>query len=151
MSRYFIRFLSRLYIYRFFWVRLTGIGSVLLWVMDTRLQILKTTYKSHIRGQYEASAVSYKKNKGVEMQKKFYITELHLGDDGLESTTDHSGPFTLKKARSIMERIMKGNDPWMNPYAMGIRGPRHFNKHGFNTEFYSHKEDRWFWKLRLKL
>ena len=110
--------------------------------MDTRLQILKTTYKSHIRGQYEASAVSYKKNNGVEMQKKFYITELHLGDDGLESTTDHSGPFTLKKARSIMERIMKGNDPWMNPYAMGIRGPRHFNKHGFNTEFYSHKEDR---------
>ena len=110
--------------------------------MDTRLQILKTTYKSHIRGQYEASAVSYKKNKGVEMQKKFYITELHLGDDGLESTTDHSGPFTLNKARNIMERMLKGNDPWITPYMMSIRGPRHINGYGHNTEFYSHREDR---------
>ena len=110
--------------------------------MDTRLQVLKTTYKSHIGGQYEESAVSNKKYKGVEMQKKFYITELHLDDDGLESTTDHSGPFTLKKARNIMERMMKGNDPWVNPYAMAIRGPRHYNEHGFRTEFYSNREDK---------
>ena len=120
--------------------------------MDTRLQVLKTTYKSHIGGQYEESAVSHKKYKGVEMpkkhyevrrlEKKYYITELHLGDDGLESTTDHSGPFTLNKARNIMERMLKGNDPWINPYMMSIRGPRHINGYGHNTEFYSHKEDR---------
>ena len=47
---------------------------------------------------------------GVEMQKnkkQFYITELHFGDDGLESYTDYSGPFTLSKARYIMEKLMK--------------------------------------------
>ena len=74
------------------------------------------------------------------MQKKFYITELHMGDDGLESTTDYSGPHTLRKARKIMERLMKGNDIWVNPYAMTIRGPRHENQYGHRTEFYSHKE-----------
>ena len=120
--------------------------------MDTRLQVLKTTYKSHISGQYEESAVSHKKYKGVEMpkkhyevrrwEKKYYITELHLGDDGLESTTDHSGPFTLDKARNIMERMMKGNDPWVNPYAMAIRGPWHENERGYQTQFYSHRKDR---------
>ena len=52
------------------------------------------------------------------MQKKFYITELHMGDDGLESTTDYSGPHTLSKARKIMERLIKGNDAWVNPYMM---------------------------------
>ena len=31
-------------------------------------------------------------------KKQFYITELNMGDDGLESYTDHSGPFTLSKA-----------------------------------------------------
>ncbi len=75
-------------------------------------------------------------------KKQFYITELNMGDDGLESYTDYSGPFTLNKARKIMERIMKGNDTWVNPYAMAIRGPRHFNSHGFKTEFYSDKENR---------
>ena len=40
-----------------------------------------------------------------------------MGDDGLESTTDYSGPHTLNKARRIMERMMKGNDAWVNPYA----------------------------------
>ncbi len=72
--------------------------------------------------------------------KQFYITELHFGDDGLESYTDYSGPHTLRKARSIMERLLKGNDPWVNPYVMDIRGPRHENKYGHRTEFYTHKE-----------
>ena len=84
-------------------------------------------------------------NQGVEMQKnkkQFYITELNMGIDGLESYTDHSGPFTLNKARKIMERLLKGNDPWINPYMMSIRGPRHTNGYGHNTEFYSHREDR---------
>ncbi len=75
-------------------------------------------------------------------KRQFYITELNMGDDGLESTTDHSGPFTLAKARKIMERMLKGTDPWINPYAMSIRGPRHTNCRGYNTEFYSHREDR---------
>tara|TARA_B100000424_G_C22807478_1_gene432633 strand:+ start:519 stop:776 length:258 start_codon:yes stop_codon:yes gene_type:complete len=84
-------------------------------------------------------------NQGVEMQKnkkQFYITELNMGIDGLESYTDHSGPFTLNKARKIMERLLKGNDPWVNPYMMSIRGPRHDNQYGHRTEFYSHREDR---------
>ena len=84
-------------------------------------------------------------NQGVEMlknKKQFYITELNMGDDGLESYTDYSGPFTLNKARKIMERLLKGNDPWVNPYMMSIRGPRHPNCRGYNTEFYSHREDR---------
>ena len=73
-------------------------------------------------------------------KKQFYITELNMGIDGLESYTDHSGPFTLNKARKIMERLLKGNDPWINPYMMSIRGPRHDNEYGHRTEFYSHKE-----------
>jgi len=80
---------------------------------------------------------------GVEMQKnkkQFYITELHFGDDGLESYTDHSGPFTLIKARRIMEKLLKNPGQWINPYVMDIRGPRHTNDWGANTEFYSHKE-----------
>ena len=75
-------------------------------------------------------------------KKQFYITELHFGDDGLESYTDYSGPFTLAKARKSMERLLKGNDPWVNPYMMSIRGPRHTNGYGHNTEFYSDREDR---------
>ena len=75
-------------------------------------------------------------------KKQFYITELNMGIDGLESYTDYSGPFTLNKARKIMERLLKGNDPWINPYMMSIRGPRHDNQYGHRTEFYSHREDR---------
>ena len=74
--------------------------------------------------------------------KQYYITELHMGDDGLESYTDHSGPFTLNKARKIMERLMKGNDPWVNPYLLHIRGPRHNNSKGLPTEFYNQREDK---------
>ena len=83
--------------------------------------------------------------KGVEMQKnkkQFYITELHIGDDGLESYTDCSGPFTLVKARKSMERLLKGNDPWVNPYLLHIRGPRHSNSKGLPTEFYNQREDK---------
>ena len=78
-------------------------------------------------------------NQGVEMQKnkkQFYITELNMGIDGLESYTDYSGPFTLNKARKIMERLLKGNDPWINPYMMSIRGPRHDNHYAPRTQFY---------------
>ena len=40
-------------------------------------------------------------------KKQFYITELHMGDDGLESTSDYAGPFSLMKARRILERMFK--------------------------------------------
>ena len=74
-------------------------------------------------------------------KKQFYITELNMSDDGdgLESYSDHSGPFTLIKARNIMEKLMKNPGQWVNPYMMSIRGPRHTNGYGHNTEFYSPK------------
>ena len=82
--------------------------------------------------------------KGVEMQKnkkQFYITELHIGDDGLESYTDCSGPFTLVKARRIMEKIFNARS-YSNFYNMAIRGPRHNNSKGLPTEFYQPREDK---------
>ena len=75
-------------------------------------------------------------------KKQFYITELNMGIDGLESYTDYSGPFTLIKARNIMEKLLKNPGQWVNPYVMAIRGPRHTNGYGHNTEFYSDREDR---------
>jgi len=83
---------------------------------------------------------------GVEMQKnkkQFYITELNMSDDGdgLEFYSDHSGPFTLNKARRIMEKMFRSRS-FNNFYNLTIRGPRHFNSHGFKTEFYSEREDR---------
>ena len=76
-------------------------------------------------------------------KKQFYITELSMSDDGdgLEFYSDHSGPFTLSKARKIMEKMFKSRS-FNNFYNLTIRGPRHFNSHGFKTEFYSEREDR---------
>ena len=81
----------------------------------------------------------------VDMQKnrkEYFITELNMGIDGLESYTDYSGPFTLAKARNIMEKLMKNPGQWVNPYVMAIRGPRHTNGYGHNTEFYAERENR---------
>ena len=75
----------------------------------------------------------------LKNKKQFYITELHLGDDGLEDYSDYSGPFTLNKARKIMEKMFTGRS-FNNFYNMTIRGPRHTNEHGFNTEFYNERE-----------
>ena len=79
----------------------------------------------------------------LKNKKQFYITELNMSDDGdgLESYSDHSGPFTLSKARRIMEKMFTGRS-FNKFYNMTIRGPRHFNSHGFKTEFYSEREDR---------
>ena len=77
----------------------------------------------------------------LKNKKQFYITELNMCDDGLESYTDYSGPFTLSKARKIMEKIFNARS-FNNFYNMTIRGPRHINEHGFNTEFYNEREDR---------
>ena len=79
----------------------------------------------------------------LKNKKQFYITELNMSDDGdgLEFYEDHSGPFTLSKARKIMEKMFTGRS-FNNFYNMTIRGPRHINEHGFNTEFYNEREDR---------
>jgi len=63
--------------------------------------------------------------KKVEMKnkKQFYITELYMGDDGLEDYTIYGGPFTLIKARRIMERMFKNPGAMVNPYSFHIRGP----------------------------
>ena len=73
----------------------------------------------------------------IKNKKQFYITELHLGDDGLESTTDYAGPFTLNKARKVLERMFKYPGAFINPYNYSIRGPRHINENGNPTEFYA--------------
>ena len=75
-------------------------------------------------------------------KKQFYITKCLMGDDGLEDTIDHGGPFTLSKARRVLERMFKYPGNMINPYSFSIRGPRHINDHGLNTEFYldGHKE-----------
>ena len=79
----------------------------------------------------------------LKNKKQFYITELEMSDDGdgLEFYSDHSGPFTLSKARKIMEKMFKSRSG-NNFYNLTIRGPRHMNGHGHNTEFYSHRQDR---------
>ena len=79
------------------------------------------------------------------MKKKYFITELNMGDDGLESTTDYAGPFTLIKARSILERMFKNPGAMVNPYSFGIRG--RFREvesvcgtHTYKSPWYSDKE-----------
>ena len=53
----------------------------------------------------------------------FYITELHMGDEELESTSDLAGPFkTLERAREVF-KIKVINDPYLNDYEFDIRGP----------------------------
>ena len=73
----------------------------------------------------------------LKNKKEFYVTELHMGDDGLESTTDYGGPFTLNKARKVLERMFKYPGAFINPYNYSIRGPRHTNENGNPTEFYA--------------
>ena len=82
-----------------------------------------------------------KKNK-----KEFYITELNMGmvpGDGYEliSTSDHAGPFTLVKARRILEGMFKNPGAFINPYNYAIKGPTH-NPNGYETPWY-HFEKHW--------
>ena len=76
------------------------------------------------------------------IKKEYYITELHMGDDGLEDTTDYSGPHTLSTARRIMERMMKYPGNMINPYSFNIRGPNHqvrsvCDSHSYETPWYA--------------
>jgi len=85
---------------------------------------------------------------GVEMQKnkkQFYITELEIGEDGLEDTTDYGGPFTLSKCRRVLERMFKNPGAMVNPYSFSIRGPIRevesvCGTHNYKSPWYSDKE-----------
>ena len=80
------------------------------------------------------------------MQKKqFYITELEMGEDGLEDYTILSGPFTLSKARRILERMFKNPGAMINPYSFSIKGPERevesiCGTHNYKSPWYSDKE-----------
>ena len=60
----------------------------------------------------------------LKNKKQFYITEGHIDEDGNEYEKDYSGPFTLNKARRLMEGYFKSSYHFRNPYNMSIRGPR---------------------------
>ena len=60
----------------------------------------------------------------LENKKQFYITESYIGEDGFQDTIDYGGPFTLSKARRVMERMFKNPGNMFNPYSFSIRGPR---------------------------
>ncbi len=79
--------------------------------------------------------------------KEYYITELHIGDDGLEDTTDYGGPFTLSKCRRVLERMFKNPGNMTNPYSFSIRGPVRevesvCGTHNYKSPWYSNKEKR---------
>ena len=78
----------------------------------------------------------------LKNKKQFYITELKMGDDGLEFTVDYGGPFTLSKCRRVLERMFKNPGAMVNPYSFGIKGP--FRKvesvcgtHNYKSQWYS--------------
>ena len=78
-------------------------------------------------------------------KKKFYITELYIGEDGLEDTIDYGGPFTLSKCRRVLERMFKNPGAMVNPYSFSIRGPFRevesvCGTHNYKSPWYSDKE-----------
>ena len=81
----------------------------------------------------------------MKNKKEFYITELYMGDDGLEDTTDYGGPFTLSKCRRVLERMFKNPGAMVNPYSFSIRGPEREveavgGTHNYKSPWYSNKE-----------
>ena len=71
--------------------------------------------------------MSLKNKKTVKItnfnKKQYYITEGHIDEDGNEYEKDYSGPFTLNKARRLMEYYFKSSYHFRNPYNLNIRGP----------------------------
>ena len=51
----------------------------------------------------------------VKNKKQYYITEGHIDADGNEYEKDYSGPFTLNKARRLMEGYFKSSYHFRNP------------------------------------
>jgi hypothetical protein len=106
-------------------------------------------------------------NKGVEMYKEkartrksvnpftikkgFYISELNIGIDGLESDSDIAGPFiNLERARAVFKKIVT-EDKYRNKaqivHNYAIKGPAHTPKdtsmfHSPTTPWY-HFEKTW--------
>ena len=81
----------------------------------------------------------------MKNKKEFYITELKMGEDGLEDYTIYGGPFTLLKARRILERMFKIPGAMVNPYSFSIRGPIRevesvCGTHNYKSPWYSNKE-----------
>jgi len=61
-------------------------------------------------------------------KKDFYITELHMGSDGLEDISDYKGPYnTLKSAQNAFKKFVI-NDKFLNHWDYAIRGPNHTPK-----------------------
>lgn len=83
----------------------------------------------------------------LKNKKQFYITELKMGEDGLEDYTIYGGPFTLLKARRILERMFKIPGAMVNPYSFSIRGPERkvesvCGTHNYKSPWYGTKDDR---------
>ena len=81
----------------------------------------------------------------LENKKQFYITESYIGEDGFQDTIDYGGPFTLSKARRILERMFKYPGNMINPYSFSIRGPVRevesvCRTHNYKSPWYSDKE-----------
>ena len=61
-------------------------------------------------------------------KKYFYVSELHMGLDGLESVSDYKGPYkTLKSAQNAFKDYVCA-DKFLNHWDFGIRGPNHTPK-----------------------
>ena len=74
-------------------------------------------------------------------KKDFYITELHMGSDGLEDISDYKGPYnTLKSAQVAFKKFICA-DKFLNHWEYSIRGKNHQvcsvdGKSTYNTIFY---------------
>ena len=83
----------------------------------------------------------------LKNKKEYYITEMEIGEDGLEDTTDYGGPFTLSKCRRVLERMFKNPGAMVNPYSFSIRGPEREveavgGDHTYKSPWYGTRDDR---------
>ena len=67
-----------------------------------------------------------KKEENYFLEKKhFYVSDLHMGLDGLESISDYKGPYkTLKGAQKAFKDYVCA-DKFLNHWDFGIRGPEY--------------------------
>ena len=65
-----------------------------------------------------------KKQENYFLEKKyFYVSELNMGLDGLESVVDYWGPYnTLKSAQKSFKKYVI-NDKFLNHWDYAVRGP----------------------------
>ena len=69
------------------------------------------------------------KEKNYFLEKKhFYVSELHMGIDGLESVSDYHGPYnTLKSAQNAFKKFVCA-DKFLNHWNYAVRGPSRLRK-----------------------